>query len=156
MEPGELVPDYQRRIVDKPPLRWRVVHISKPLEKSTSAEWEKPTMVEQSVLANSSKFIDGSFEEELTEQKELTEQADLTNSSSPIEDQWEENTVRDFTNNDSTLTKEPIVVEQSVLADSSTFIQITEEKAEQEKDGSLFSELEVKEEEELPEDIVSE
>ena len=113
-------------------------------------------MVEQSVLANSSKFIDGSFEEELTEQKELTEQADLTNSSSPIEDQWEENTVRDFTNNDSTLTKEPIVVEQSVLADSSTFIQITEEKAEQEKDGSLFSELEVKEEEELPEDIVSE
>merc|ERR1712037_760297 len=95
-----------------------------------------------SVLANSSKFIDDSFEEE---------QADLTNSSSAIEEKWEENIVGDFTNNDSTLTVvEPIVVEQSVLADSSTFIQITEEEVEQEKDGSLFStEVEVKEEEQF-------
>ena len=122
-------------------LRWRVVHISKPSENSTSADWEEPTLVEQSVLANSSKFIDDSFEEE---------QADLTNSSSAIEEKWEENIVEDFTNNDSTLTVvEPIVVEQSVLADSSTFIQITEEEVEQEKDGSLFSEVEVKEEEQF-------
>ena len=139
MGPGELIP---QRSVDNPLLRWRVVHISKPSENSTSADWEEePTLVEQSVLANSSKFIDGSFEEE---------QADLTNSSSAIEEKWEENTVGDFTNNDSTLTVvEPIVVEQSVLADSSTFIQITEEEVEQEKDGSLFSEVEVKEEEQF-------
>ena len=123
-------------------LRWRVVHISKASENSTSADREEePTLVEQSVLANSSKFIDDSFEEE---------QADLTNSSSAIEEKWEENIVEDFTNNDSTLTVvEPIVVEQSVLADSSTFIQITEEEVEQEKDGSLFSEVEVKEEEQF-------
>merc|ERR1712037_914250 len=123
--------------------RWRVVHISKPSENSTSADWEEePTLVEQSVLANSSKFIDDSFEEE---------QADLTNSSSAIQEKWEENIVEDFTNNESTLTVvEPIVVEQSVLADSSTFIQITEEEVEQEKDGSLFStEVEVKEEEQF-------
>merc|ERR1712037_105987 len=123
--------------------RWRVVHISKASENFTSADWEEePTLVEQSVLANSSKFIDDSFEKE---------QADLTNSSSAIEEKWEENIVGDFTNNDSTLTVvEPIVVEQSVLADSSTFIQITEEEVEQEKDGSLFStEVEVKEEEQF-------
>merc|ERR1712037_39166 len=123
--------------------RWRVVHISKPSENSTSADWEGPTLVEQSLLANSSKFIDGSFEE-------------LTNSSSAIEDQLKENTASDFTNGNYE-SKEPIVVEQSVLAESSTFIQITEEEeVEQETDDSLFSEVEVKEEEELPEDIVSE
>merc|ERR1712037_752194 len=123
--------------------RWRVVHISKHSENFTSADWEEePTLVEQSVLANSSKFIDDSFEEE---------EADLTNSSSAIEEKWEENAVGDFTNNDSTLTVvEPIVVEQSVLADSSTFIEITEEEVEQEKDGSLFStEVEVKDEEQF-------
>merc|ERR1712037_357208 len=123
--------------------RWRVVHISKPSENSTSADWEEPTLVEQSVLANSSKFIDGSFE-------------DLTNSSSANEDQLKENTESDFTNGNNE-SKEPIVVEQSVLADSSTFIQITdEEEVDKDKDDSLFSEVEVKEEEELPEDIVSE
>merc|ERR1712192_187934 len=131
---------------------WRVVHISKPLENST--EWEEPTMVEQSVLANSSKFIDGPFEEE------LAENSDLTNSSSLVRDQWEDATVADFTNV-STITKEPIVVEpivveQSVLADSSSSIEITDEKNELEKDGSLFSELEVEEEEEFREDIIFE
>ena len=111
-------------------------------------------MVEQSVLANSSKFIDGAFEEE------ITEQSDLTNSSTVVQDQWEDATVGDFTNG-STLTKKPIVVEpivvgQSVLADSSSFIEITDEKTEQEKDGSLFSEVEVEEEGELREDIILE
>ena len=157
VEPGEFFPDHQQSIVNPPIaiLRWRVVHISKPSENSTSADWEEPTMVEQSVLANSSKFIEGSFEEE------QTEQADQMNSSSAIQDQWEAATatVGDFSNG-FTLTKkpdvvEPIVVEQSVLADSSTFIEITEEKAEQEKDGSLSFEVEAKEEEELPEDIIS-
>ena len=145
MEPGALIPDYQQSI-DNPSLshlRWRVVHISKPSENSTSADWEEPTLVEQSMLANSSKFIDGSFD-------------DLTNSSSAIEDQLKENTASDFTNGNYE-SKEPIVVEQSVLADSSNFIQITdEEEVDKDKDDSLFSELEVKEEEGLPEDIVSE
>ena len=119
------------------------MHISKPSENSTSADWEEPTLVEQSLLTNSSKFIDGSFD-------------DLTNSSSAIEDQLKENTASDFTNGNYE-SKEPIVVEQSVLADSSTFIQITdEEEVDKDKDDSLFSEVEVKEEEEIQEDIVSE
>jgi len=129
---------------------WRVVHISKPLENSTSADWEEPTMVEQSVLANSSKFIDGPFEEE------LTEESDLTNSSTVVQDQWEDAIVGDFAFTKEPIVAEPIVVEQSVLADSSNFIEITEEKTEQEKDGSLFSEMEVEEEEELREDIILE
>merc|ERR1712192_179053 len=130
---------------------WRVVHISKPLDNSSSAEWEGPTMVEQSVLANSSKFIDGPFEEELTEEK-----SDLTNSSSVVQDQWEVATVGDFTFTKEPIVVEPIVVEQSVLADSSSFIEITDEKTELEKDGSLFSEVEVEEEKELREDIILE
>ena len=112
-------------------------------------------MVEQSVLANSSKFIEGSFEEE-----ELEEHADQVNSSSVLQDQWEDAaaTVGDFSNG-SIVTKEPIVVEpivveQSVLADSSAFIQISEEKPE--KDGSLLSEVENKAVEELQEDIMLE
>ena len=101
-------------------------------------------MVEQSVLANSSKFIDGSFEEEQS----------YPMNSLVVQDQQEENTVENFTNNASTNTKEPLVVEQSVLADSSSFIQITEEKPEHENNGSLFSEVEVEEEKELQEDII--
>ena len=106
------------------------------------------------MLANSSKFIDGPFKEE------IREESDQRNSSSIVQEQWEDATVGDFTNG-STLTKkpivvEPIVVEQSVLADSSTFIEITEEKAELEKDFLLFSEVEVEEEGELAEDIILE
>ena len=112
-------------------------------------------MVEQSVLANSSKFIEGSFEEE-----KLEKHADQVDSSSVLQDQWEDATatVGDFSNG-STVTKkpivvEPIVVEQSVLADSSAFIQISEEKPK--KDGSLLSEVENKAVEELKEDIMLE
>ena len=59
------------------------MHISRPLENSTSPDWEEPTMVEQSVLANSSKFIEGSFEEE------LTEQADQMNNSKDVKTKME-------------------------------------------------------------------
>ena len=107
-------------------------------------------MVEQSVLANSSKFIDGPFEEE------LTEESDLTNSSTVVQDQWEDAIVGDFAFTKEPIVVEPIVVEQSVLADSSSFIEITEEKTEQEKDGSMLSEIEVEEEGELQEDIIFE
>ena len=107
-------------------------------------------MVEQSVLANSSKFIDGPFGEE------LAENLDLKNSSSVVQDQREDAYVGDFTFTKEPVVVEPIVVEQSVLADSSSFIEITDEKTEQEKDGSLFSEVEVEEEKELQEDIIFE
>ena len=123
---------------------WRVVHISK--KNSTSSDWEEPTMVEQSVLANSSKFIEGPWEKE---------ESDLADSSSVVENQKGNiTTLVDFTNS-STVMEEPTVVEQSVLANSSAFIQIaSEENEEQQNDGSLFSEVKVGEE--LEEDIVLE
>ena len=110
-------------------------------------------MVEQSVLANSSKFIEGPWEKE---------ESDLANSSSVVKDQRGNiiSTLVDFTNS-STVMEEPLVkptvVEQSVLANSSGFIQIaSEENEEQQNDGSMFSEVKVGEEEELEEDIVLE
>ena len=127
---------------------WRVVHISK--KNSTSSDWEEPTMVEQSVLANSSKFIEGPWEKE---------ESDLANSSSVAQDQRGNiTTLVDFTNSSTVMDEplvEPTVVEQSVLANSSGFIQIaSEENEEQQNDGSLFSEVKVGEE--LEEDIVLE
>jgi len=127
---------------------WRVVHISK--KNSTSSDWEEPTMVEQSVLANSSKFIEGPWEKE---------ESDLANSSSVVKDQRGNiTTLVDFTNSSTVMEQslvEPTVVEQSVLANSSGFIQIaSEENEEQQNDGSLFSEVKVGEE--LEEDIVLE
>ena len=103
-------------------------------------------MVEQSVLANSSKFIEGPWEKE---------ESDLADSSSVVENQKGNiTTLVDFTNS-STVMEEPTVVEQSVLANSSGFIQIaSEENEEQQNDGSLFSEVKVGEE--LEEDIVLE
>ena len=103
-------------------------------------------MVEQSVLANSSKFIEGPWEKE---------ESDLADSSSVVENQKGNiTTLVDFTNS-STVMEEPTVVEQSVLANSSAFIQIaSEENEEQQNDGSLFSEVKVGEE--LEEDIVLE
>ena len=114
---------------------WRVVHISK--KNSTSSDWEEPTMVEQSVLANSSKFIEGPWEKE---------ESDLADSSSVVENQKGNiTTLVDFTNSSTVM--EPTVVEQSVLANSSGFIQIaSEENEEQQNDGSLFSEVKVGEE----------
>ena len=104
-------------------------------------------MVEQSVLANSSKFIEGPWEKE---------ESDLADSSSVVENQKGNiTTLVDFTNSSTVM--EPTVVEQSVLANSSGFIQIaSEENEEQQNDGSLFSEVKVGEEEELEEDIVLE
>ena len=97
-------------------------------------------MVEQSVLANSSKFIEGPWEKE---------ESDLANSSSVVKDQRGNiTTLVDFTNSSTVMEEplvlvEPTVVEQSVLANSSGFIQIaSEENEEQQNDGSLFSELE--------------
>ena len=110
-------------------------------------------MVEQSVLANSSKFIEGPWEKE---------ESDLANSSSVVKDQRGNiiSTLVDFTNSSTVMEEplvEPTVVEQSVLANSSGFIQIaSEENEEQQNDGSLFSEVKVGEEEELEEDIVLE
>ena len=129
---------------------WRVVHISK--KNSTSSDWEEPTMVEQSVLANSSKFIEGPWEKP-------KEESDLANSSSVVKDQKGNiTTLVDFTNSSTVMDEplvEPTVVEQSVLANSSGFIQIaSEENEEQQNDGSLFSEVKVGEE--LEEDIVLE
>merc|ERR1719412_3266266 len=50
---------------------WRVVHISKPLKNSTlSDDREEPTLVEQSLLADGSKFIQSS-EEDLTEKSDM-------------------------------------------------------------------------------------
>ena len=111
-------------------------------------------MVEQSVLANSSKFIEGSLEKP-------KEESDLANSSSVVKDQKGNiTTLVDFTNSSTVMDEplvEPTVVEQSVLANSSGFIQIaSEENEEQQNDGSLFSEVKVGEEEELEEDIVLE
>ena len=102
-------------------------------------------MVEQSVLANSSKFIEGPWEKE---------ESDLADSSSVVENQKGNiTTLVDFTNSSTVM--EPTVVEQSVLANSSGFIQIaSEENEEQQNDGSLFSEVKVGEE--LEEDIVLE
>ena len=104
-------------------------------------------MVEQSVLANSSKFIEGPWEKE---------ESDLADSSSVVENQKGNiTTLVDFTNSSTVM--EPTVVEQSVLANSSGFIQIaSEENEEQQNDGSLFSEVKVGEEEELEEDILLE
>ena len=106
-------------------------------------------MVEQSVLANSSKFIEGPWEKE---------ESDLANSSSVVKDQRGNiATLVDFTNSSTVMEEplvEPTVVEQSVLANSSGFIQIaSEENEERQNDGSLFSEVKVGEEEELEEDI---
>ena len=112
-------------------------------------------MVEQSVLANSSKFIEGPWEKP-------KEEPDLANSSSVVQDQRGNiTTLVDFTNSSTVMEEptvvEPTVVEQSVLANSSGFIQIaSEENEEQQNDGSLFSEVKVGEEEELEEDIVLE
>ena len=129
---------------------WRVVHISKPLKNATVSDWEEPTLVEQSLLANGSKFIQSSEEE-------LTEKSDMANSS-PVVIEIEESDLI----NDSTIAKEPTVVEQSVLADSSSFIQITNEEIE---DDHLDSDVKYveedadkltgeEEERELQEDII--
>ena len=132
---------------------WRVVHISKPLKNSTvSDDWEEPTLVEQSLLANGSKFIQSSEEE-------LTEKSDLANISSVVIEIEESDLI-----NDSTVAKEPTVVEQSVLADSSSFIQITDEEIEDdhldsdvkymEEDADKLTGEDEEEERELQEDII--
>ena len=131
---------------------WRVVHISKPLKNSTVSDWEEPTLVEQSLLANGSKFIQSSEEE-------LTEKSDLANSSSVVIEIEESDLI-----NDSTIVEEPTVVEQSVLADSSSFIQITDEEIEDdhldsdvkymEEDADKLTGEDEEEERELQEDII--
>ena len=129
------------------------MHISKPLKNSTlSDDWEEPTLVEQSLLANGSKFIQSSEEE-------LTEKADMANSSSVVIEIEESDLI-----NDSTIAKEPTVVEQSVLADSSSFIQITDEEIEDdhqdsdvkymEEDADKLTGDDEEEERELQEDII--
>ena len=130
------------------------MHISKPLKNSTlSDDWEEPTLVEQSLLANGSKFIQSS-EEEL-----YTEKSDMANSSSVVIEIEESDLI-----NDSTIAKEPTVVEQSVLADSSSFIQITDEEIEDdhldsdvkytEEDADKLTGQDEEEERELQEDII--
>ena len=131
---------------------WRVVHTSKPLKNSTVSDWEEPTLVEQSLLANGSKFIQSSEEEH-------TEKSDMADSSSVVIEIEESDLI-----NDSTVAKEPTVVEQSVLADSSSFIQITDEEIEDdhldsdvkymEEDADKLTGEDEEEERELQEDII--
>ena len=129
------------------------MHISKPLKNSTlSDDWEEPTLVEQSLLANGSKFIQSSEEEP-------SEKSHMANSSSVVIEIEESDLI-----NDSTIAKEPTVVEQSVLADSSSFIQITDEKIEDdhldsdvkymEEDADKLTGEDEEEERELQEDII--
>ena len=129
------------------------MHISKPLKNSTVSDWEEPTLVEQSLLANGSKFIQSS-EEEL-----YTKKSDMANSSSVVIEIEESDLI-----NDSKIAKEPTVVEQSVLADSSSFIQITDEEIEDdhldsdvkymEEDADKLTGEDEEEERELQEDII--
>ena len=131
---------------------WRVVQISKPLKNSTVSDWEEPTLVEQSLLADGSKFIQSSEEEP-------SEKSDMANSSSVVIEIEESDLI-----NDSTIAKEPTVVEQSVLADSSSFIQITDEEIEDdqlnsdvkytEEDADKLTGEDEEEERELQEDII--
>merc|ERR1712014_282469 len=106
----------------------------------------------QSLLANGSKFI-------LSSGEEHTEKSDMANSSSVVIEIEESDLI-----NDSTVAKEPTVVEQSVLADSSSFIQITDEEIEDDhldsdvkymgEDADKLTGEDEEEERELQEDII--